>query len=349
MAKVKPEVMSYVWLQTSDGTTHEVEIEVALSVPLVCREIISQKGVGASKYNAVILPERISPATQSLVLHYRRFHQAVGRSDKDRKAFDKRLVHTDLMNFRELAAAAVTLEVRPLKDLVYQTIAGMIEGKSSEEMREILNLPDDLTEDVVVDKVPVDNRSIDELLKFIDGDDEDSKDDESVSEPKAELESSFNKPVSPKSVSSVACDDQNKQDSLNVPVSPTTKLDDVCEDDDAQDSFDGDNMSDDDEVSPKTKEQLDSTIVPLESPRNVYRNQEPKQVKAPKHHIGHSKSPSHNHPPIATTAAAITATSLQYLSPQPLNDLHNPIRVIENRDEHPDRNPELAREHNSFH
>lgn len=89
---------------------------------------------------------------------------------------------------------------------------------------------------------------------------EDSKDDGSVSEPKAELESSINKPVSPKPVSSDAWDDQNKQDSLNVPVSPTTKLDDACEDDDAQDSFDGDDMSDDDELSPKTKEQLDREV-----------------------------------------------------------------------------------------
>lgn len=46
---------------------------------------------------------------------------------------------------RELASAADSLQLKPLVDLTCRTLARSMEGKTPEEMREILNFPDDLS------------------------------------------------------------------------------------------------------------------------------------------------------------------------------------------------------------
>lgn len=46
----------------------------------------------------------------------------------------------------ELASAADSLQLRPLVDLTSRALARMIEGRTPEEVREIFNIPDDLTE-----------------------------------------------------------------------------------------------------------------------------------------------------------------------------------------------------------
>lgn len=46
---------------------------------------------------------------------------------------------------RELASAADSLQLKPLVDLTCRTLGRSMEGKTPEEMREILNFPDDLS------------------------------------------------------------------------------------------------------------------------------------------------------------------------------------------------------------
>lgn len=75
------QMKSYVWLQTTDGSIQQVEEEVAMFCPVICREIL-QKSMGSSKLNAIVLPERVNPATLGLVLDYCRFHQVPGHSIK---------------------------------------------------------------------------------------------------------------------------------------------------------------------------------------------------------------------------------------------------------------------------
>lgn len=77
--KMKP----YVWLQTADGSIQQVEEEVAMFCPLICREIL-QSGMGSSKNSAISLPQRVNPAILGLILDYCRFHQVAGRSNKVR-------------------------------------------------------------------------------------------------------------------------------------------------------------------------------------------------------------------------------------------------------------------------
>uniref|UniRef100_A0A6M2EHP7 SKP1 component dimerisation domain-containing protein n=1 Tax=Populus davidiana TaxID=266767 RepID=A0A6M2EHP7_9ROSI len=212
MAVIKPEMMkSYIWIQTTDGAVQQVEQEVAMFCPMICQEVI-QKGMGSSKNCAISLPQRVSPAMLSLILDYCRFHQVAGRSNKERKSFDEKFVRVDTKRLCELTSAADSLQLKPLVDLTSRALARIIEGKTPEEIREIFHLPDDLTEeekleplkntsddprirllnrlyakkrkelkereklkDVDAEEEHVDDRSVDDLLSFINGGDGDSK------------------------------------------------------------------------------------------------------------------------------------------------------------------------------
>lgn len=205
MAIVKPEMKSYIWVQTADGSIQQVEEEVAMFCPMICREVL-QTGMGSSKNYAISLPQRVNPAVLGLILDYCRFHQLPGRSNKERKTFDEKFVRLDTKKLCELTSAADSLQLRPLVDLTSRALARMIEGKTPEEIRETFNLPDDLTEEekleplrnitddprirllnrlyarkrkelkererlknVEVEEECVDERSVDELLSFING------------------------------------------------------------------------------------------------------------------------------------------------------------------------------------
>ncbi|GKU96748.1 hypothetical protein SLEP1_g9949 [Rubroshorea leprosula] len=118
----------------------------------------------------------------------------------------------DTKRLCELTSAADSLQLKPLVDLTSRALARIIEGKTPEEIREIFHLPDDLTEEekleplknttddprirllnrlyakkrkelkerekqknIEVEEERVDDRSVDDLLSFINGGDGDSK------------------------------------------------------------------------------------------------------------------------------------------------------------------------------
>jgi len=205
MAIIKPEMMkSYIWLETADGSIQQVEQEVAMFCPMICQEVI-QKGVGSSKNYAISLPQRVNPAMLSLIFDYCRFHQVPGRSNKERKVYDEKFIRMDTKRLCELTSAADSLQLKPLVDLTSRALARIIEGKTPEEIREIFHLPDDLTEEEKLEPLKntmddprirllnrlyakkrkelkereklksveveehVDERSVDDLLSFING------------------------------------------------------------------------------------------------------------------------------------------------------------------------------------
>ncbi|KAL3837688.1 hypothetical protein ACJIZ3_022279 [Penstemon smallii] len=216
MAVVKPEMKSYIWLQTADGSIQQVEEEVAMFCPVIGREVL-QSGKGSSKNYAISLPERVKPAVLGSILDYCRFHQVSGRSNKERKIYNEKFIRVETSKLCELASAADSLKLRPLVDLTSRALARMIEGKTPEEIREIFHLPDDLSEEEKLEplrnitddphirllnrlyarkrnelrerqklkvlgdaapvlnpevekELPVDERSVDDLLSFINGD-----------------------------------------------------------------------------------------------------------------------------------------------------------------------------------
>uniref|UniRef100_A0A7N0R8A7 SKP1-like protein 21 n=1 Tax=Kalanchoe fedtschenkoi TaxID=63787 RepID=A0A7N0R8A7_KALFE len=206
MAVINPENMkSYIWLKTSDDSIQQVEQEIAMFCPMICQEVIT-KGMGSSKTYPIALPQRVTPAMLSLILDYCRFHQAPGRSNKERKYFDEKFIRMGTKRLCELTSAADSLQLKPLVDLTSRALARMIEGKTPEEIRDIFHLPDDLTEEEKLEPLKnitddprirllnrlyarkrkelkqkdkqtnvgtgeerVDDRSVDELLSFING------------------------------------------------------------------------------------------------------------------------------------------------------------------------------------
>ncbi|XP_076913384.1 SKP1-like protein 20 [Bidens hawaiensis] len=211
MAMLKPEMKSFIWLETSDGLIQQLEEEVAMFCPMIRREVF-HKSMGSFKNHAIKLPDRVSPAVLGLILDYCRFHQVAGRSNKERKTFDEKFMRLDANKLCDLVSAADSLQVRPLVDLTSCAIARMISGKTAEEIRETFHIADDLTveeklepikfktddsrvrllnrlyarkrkqlkareksKNVEVEEEPVEDRSVDDLLSFINSGDEDSK------------------------------------------------------------------------------------------------------------------------------------------------------------------------------
>ncbi|XP_074281716.1 SKP1-like protein 21 isoform X1 [Silene latifolia] len=202
---------SYVWLKTVDGSIRQVEEEVAMFCPVICREIL-EKGMGTSETNAVVLSDQVNPVTLTLILDYCRFHQDPRHSVKERKAFDDKFIQSDTRKLCELMAAAASLQLAPLVDLICVIIARLIEGKNPEEIRATFHFPDDLPEEerleplknvtedprirllnrlyarkkkelkekfvkeiIEPEEEPVDNRSVDDLLSFINGEEKECK------------------------------------------------------------------------------------------------------------------------------------------------------------------------------
>nr|XP_043634990.1 SKP1-like protein 21 isoform X2 [Erigeron canadensis] len=201
---------SFIWLQTSDDSIQQAEEEVAMFCPMICREVLLT-GMGFSKNYAIKLPKRVSTAALGLVLDYCRYHQVAGRSYKERKTFDDKFIRMDANSLCDLISAADSLLLRPLVDLTARAIARMLQGKTADQIRATFNMADDLTEEeklepltirtkdprvrllntlyarkreelklrksknVEIEEVRVDDRSIDDLLLFINSEDQDSK------------------------------------------------------------------------------------------------------------------------------------------------------------------------------
>lgn len=304
MAVVKPEMMkSYIWLQTADDSIQQVEQEVAMFCPLICQEVV-QKGMGSSKNYPISLPQRVNPAMLSLILDYCRFHQAPGRSNKEHKSYDEKFVRMDTKRLCELTSAADSLQLKPLVDLTSRALARMIEGKTPEEIRDIFHLPDDLTEEeklepmnnitddprirllnrlyarkrkelkereklksVGIEEECADDRSVDDLLSFINGASGDIK---GIKAPKNKKKNRRKKDVQKNISPNNAIKTHKDSNGLNIvwhnaevesnffPRSnETSKLNNV-EDDTSAPKFDDADI--DDDSDPELKEKIDREV-----------------------------------------------------------------------------------------
>ncbi|KAL6498803.1 SKP1-like protein 21 [Orobanche gracilis] len=311
---IKPEILkAYIWLQTSDDSIQQVEQEVAMLCPFICREVCS--GMGSSKNLPISLPSRVNPFTLSLILDYCRFHQVPGRSNKERKSFDEKFVRMDTKRLCELTSAADSLQLRPLVDLTSRSLARVIEGKSPEEIREIFHLPDDLTEEeklepikntmddprirllnrlyarkrkelkereqiknIEVEDDRADERSVDDLLSFINGGNEADSKATRTSKPKKKNRkrkdhhktASSNHTVTSNSTCSESnALHMNKESKKLDSVSSTRTLHDLCNATKllgieegrigpAEDEFDECDL--DDDIDPALKERIDREV-----------------------------------------------------------------------------------------
>ncbi|CAI9274048.1 unnamed protein product [Lactuca saligna] len=307
MAIVKPEMKSFIWVETRDGSTQQVEEEVAMFCPMICREVL-QTGMGSSKNYAIKLPQRVTTPVLGLILDYCRFHQVQGRSNKERKSFDEKLIRLDTKKLCELTSGADSLQLRPLVDLTSRALARMIEGKTPEEIRHTFHLPDDLTEEEKLEplrirtndprirllnrlyarkrkelkirekakcmlqnveveeeheRVCVDDRSVDDLLLFINsGDEKDSKGVKSSGSgaPKNKKKNRRRKDH-PKGLNITDNGNHKKEtDSLCSSASSPSKISKLLESDSPMAIMHSSDFDFDDELDPAMKEQLDREV-----------------------------------------------------------------------------------------
>lgn len=199
---------SYIWLQTSDGSIEQVEQDVALCCPFIHNKTYA--GMGFSKIEPIVLPSPVKFTILGVILDYCRFYNLSGRSKLERKCFNEKFFRMETESLYELTSAAHSLQMSPLVELGCDALARQIGGKSNEEIRQALGLPDDVTEEeswkpielgtddphvrllnklyarkrkglkekekLVLPEAPhADDRSVDELLSFINGENGDPK------------------------------------------------------------------------------------------------------------------------------------------------------------------------------
>ncbi|OIV89114.1 hypothetical protein TanjilG_26968 [Lupinus angustifolius] len=258
--------------------------------------------MGSSKNCAICLPQQVNPAMLSIVLDYCRFHQLPGRSNKERKSYDEKLIRMDTNRLCELTSAADSLKLRPLVDLTSRALARIIEGKTPEEIRDIFHIPDDLTEEEKLEPLKnitddprirllnrlyakkrkelkereklknvdaeerVDERSVDDLLSFINGKESDRQGNKtSKNKKKNRRKKGQQKNSSPKDASEL-----NKEVGVNGPntrpasseaviIGQTSNLD-YTGNGTFIDNLEFDDDDIDDEIDPELKEKIDREV-----------------------------------------------------------------------------------------
>ena len=138
-----------VTLTSSDNKSYPVDVEIA-------------KMSGTLKNMLEDIPDHSTPipipnvtgTTMERVIKYCEYHHANPADASDERVaidrptcdFDKdflsKLGHSELF---DLILAANYLDIKPLLDVTCKTVAGLIRGKSAEEIRKIFNIKNDFT------------------------------------------------------------------------------------------------------------------------------------------------------------------------------------------------------------
>ncbi|CAL5039804.1 unnamed protein product [Urochloa decumbens] len=143
-----------VTLVTSDGSRFEVRVAAA-SLSQTVRRMIDEVAAGGTG-TAIPLPD-LDARTLSMVLEYCNKHapapgdaesssaEATAAGEEDLKWFDRELMRVDMGTLFSLITAAEYLKVEGLLDLACKTVADMIKGKTTEEIRQFFGIKNDFT------------------------------------------------------------------------------------------------------------------------------------------------------------------------------------------------------------
>uniref|UniRef100_A0A0E0LJM2 SKP1-like protein n=1 Tax=Oryza punctata TaxID=4537 RepID=A0A0E0LJM2_ORYPU len=72
---------------------------------------------------------------------------STSEEEEDLKNWDKEFVNIEVKPLHDLLLAAHFLDIKGLFDITCRKVADMLKGKTSEEMRQILSIPNDFTEE----------------------------------------------------------------------------------------------------------------------------------------------------------------------------------------------------------
>ncbi|XP_007024458.2 PREDICTED: SKP1-like protein 1A [Theobroma cacao] len=127
-------------LRSSDGETVEVEEAVAVELQTI-KHMIEDDCAD----NEIPIPN-VTSEILAKVLEYCKKHVDKGKMGEDElKAWDADFVKVDQNILYHLVLAANYLNIQSLLDLICQTVADMIKGKTPEEIRKTFNIENDFT------------------------------------------------------------------------------------------------------------------------------------------------------------------------------------------------------------
>ena len=138
-----------VTLTSSDGKSFIMDAEVA-KMSGTLKNMLED----ISDLTTPIPIPNVSGATMEKVVKYCEYHHTSPTDSSDERMtidrpmcdFDKEfLSHITHSELFDLILAANYLDIKPLLDVTCKTVAGMIRGKSAEEIRKLFNIKNDFT------------------------------------------------------------------------------------------------------------------------------------------------------------------------------------------------------------
>ncbi|XP_019170962.1 PREDICTED: SKP1-like protein 1B [Ipomoea nil] len=129
-------------LRANDGEEFEVAESVA-ALSQTLKFVVEDAG-GLGEDSVIPLP-KVDGNTLAKILEYCKVHAAAGKSNAEKKEFDKKFVEVDQAELYDLLMAANYLDISELLEIVFQRVADMIKGKTAEEIRKIFNIKNDFT------------------------------------------------------------------------------------------------------------------------------------------------------------------------------------------------------------
>ena len=140
-------------LQSSDGETFEVDVEIAKASNTI-KTMIEDLGLDEDDDEPVPLPN-VNGAIMKKVIDWATHHKddpPVPEDEENREKrtddiepWDQEFLKVDQGTLFELILAANYLDIKGLLDVTCKTVANMIKGKTPEEIRKTFNIKNDFT------------------------------------------------------------------------------------------------------------------------------------------------------------------------------------------------------------
>jgi len=144
--------MPNIKLQSSDGETFDVDIDVA-KVSVTIRTMLEDLGIGEDDEEVVPLPKVNSAILRKVIVwctYHKNDPQLTEEEAKDKRtddicSWDADFLKIDQGTLFELILASNYLDIKGLLNVTCKSVANMMKGKTPEEIRKTFNIQNDFT------------------------------------------------------------------------------------------------------------------------------------------------------------------------------------------------------------
>uniref|UniRef100_G1QDX8 S-phase kinase-associated protein 1 n=1 Tax=Myotis lucifugus TaxID=59463 RepID=G1QDX8_MYOLU len=149
--------MPSIKLQSSDGEIFEVDVETAKQSGTI-KTMLEDLGMGDEGDDDPVPLPNVDAAILQKLLQWCTHHrddpppppeddENKGKRTVDIPVWDQEFLKVDQGTLFELTLAANYLDIKGLLDVTFKTVANMIKGKTTEEIRKTFNIKHDFTEE----------------------------------------------------------------------------------------------------------------------------------------------------------------------------------------------------------